>query len=313
MLVAWVVEHLPGPSRAKWKAYSVLANAGAGVAVIALSLALGFSARGALMAGWTSAMGFGSLFTLFDPHTSDPLMYLLGPALTMLLVTRRLRMAGWLAAVGVLAKEFAVAPLWIYGIAEGLARRWVEAARAVTLAAAVTLMWIAIQLFLIVTFNYSYAGSASADVFGGGYIRLWATYVSPRVAAATIFGELGALFLLLPFGLLRSGPDLRRLAIASVPAVLALAYVQQPDRALWNFHFIAVPLGMIVLERAPAALGWLFVVFFATANLRLGAQVPFVPAARFALAATVILAVAAIVIDFRGRAVAGRRLQMSTP
>jgi hypothetical protein len=103
-LVAWVVENLPGPSRVKWEAYSVLANAGAGAAVLSLSLALGFTARGALLAGWTSAMGFGSLFTLFDPHTSDPLVYLLGPALTLLLVTGRLRAAGWLAAVGILAK-----------------------------------------------------------------------------------------------------------------------------------------------------------------------------------------------------------------
>ena len=93
------------------------------------------------------------------------------------------------------------------GLAEAAGRRWLDAARALTLAATVTLIWISIQLFLIVAFNYSYAGSASADVFGGGYLRLWATYVSPRVAAATIFGELGALFLLIPIGFIRSGPS----------------------------------------------------------------------------------------------------------
>jgi hypothetical protein len=204
-----------------------------------------------------------------------------------------------------------VAPIWIFGLAEAAARRWVAAARALTTAAAVTLLWMSVQLFLILAFNYSYAGSASADVFGGGYIRLWATYVSPRVAAATIFGELGALFLLIPFGFFRSGPDLRRLAIASLPAVLALAYVQQPDRALWNFHFIAAPLAVVILERSPAALGWLFVALFATANLRLGAQLDFVPSARFPLAATVALALIAIVIDLRGRSPARGRLQVS--
>jgi hypothetical protein len=257
-------------------------------------------------------MGFGSLFTLFDPHTSDPLMYFFGPLLTFLMITGRQRAAGWMATVGILAKEFAVAPLWIFGLAEAVGRRWVAAARALTLAATVTLVWISIQLFLILAFNYSYAGSASADVFGGGYLRLWATYVSPKVAAATIFGELGALFLLIPLGFIRSGPDLRRLALASVPAVLALAYVQQPDRALWNFHFIAVPLAMVVLEKSPAAIGWLFVSGFALANLRLGAQIPYVPSSRFALAATVALALLAIVIDLRGRAAAAGQLQVST-
>ena len=306
ILVSWVVETLPGPSLVKWKAYAVLANAGAGVAVMAFAAALGFSSRSATLAGWISALGFGSLFTIFDPHTSDPLMYLFGPLLSTLLVRGRLRAAGWLAGLGILAKEFAAAPLWIFAIAEALAARWIIAVRAVVLAALVTLAWIALQLWLMLGFNYGYGDSASADVFGGGYLRLWASYVSPRVAAATIFGEFGALFLLIPFGFLRAGPDLRRLAIASIPAVAALAYVQQPDRALWNFHYLAVPLAVLMLERVPTTISWLFVAFFGLANLRLGAQIAWVPSARFGLVVTLGIALFAIVSGLRARWPAAR-------
>ncbi|HYU77677.1 MAG TPA: hypothetical protein VEK56_01750 [Vicinamibacterales bacterium] len=311
LLVARVVETLPGPSLIKWKTYAVLANAGAAVAVMAFALALGFSARAAKLGGWISALGFGSLFTLFDPHTSDPLMYLLGPAISTLLVRERLATAGWVAAVGILAKEFAAAPLWIFTFAEALAKRWIVALRAGAIAAAVTLAWLVLQLWLMLGFNYSYGESASADLFGGGYLRLWASYVSPRVAAATIFGQYGAVFLLIPWALARSGADLRRMAIGAIPVVCALAYVQQPDRALWNFHFIVIPLAVIVLDRLPSILAWLFVASYATANLRLGAQISFAPPARFALAISVLLALTALVLDVRDRFVAPTRVQVT--
>jgi hypothetical protein len=311
-LVAWVVETMPGSSLIAWKLYSVLANAAAGVAVMTFSLALGFTWRASRIAGWISALGFGSQFTLFDPHTSDPLMFFLGPALSTLLVRERFAAAGWLSAVGILAKEFAAAPLWIFALAEAMATRWATAARVLCIAAGVTLAWVVLQLWLMLVFNYSYGDSASADVFGGGYIRLWASYVSPRVAAATIFGEYGALFLLVPWGLVRSGPDLRRLALASVPTIVALAYVQQPDRALWNFHFITIPLAVIVLDRLPSVAVWLFVLCHATANLRLGAQLPFVPSARFALGTSAIIAVAALLMDVRSPRRPANHMQVST-
>jgi hypothetical protein len=70
--------------------------------------------------------------------------------------------------------------------------------------------------------------------------------------------------------------------------------VQQPDRALWNFHFLVTPLAALALERAPVALTVLTVVTFGFANLRVGAQLTMVPAARFAMAASVLFATAAV-------------------
>jgi hypothetical protein len=300
-LVAWIVEQAPGPSLLKWKTYAVLANTAGGMAVMAFATAMGFAPRAARLAGWLSAVGFGSFFTLFDPHTSDPLMYAAGPVVATLLVRERFAAAGLTATVGIFAKEFAAAPLFIVSAAEAMARRWTVAFRVGAIAAAVTLVWLVLQLWLMLGFNYSYAGSASADLFGGGYIRVWASYVSPRVAAATILGEFGALFLLIPLGLWRSGADLRRMAIASVPAIIALAYVQQPDRALWNFHFIAVPLAVIVLDRLAWPWSVAFVVTYGMANLRLGAQVPWAPSARLGLAISSILGMVAIANDLRRR------------
>jgi hypothetical protein len=83
--------------------------------------------------------------------------------------------------------------------------------------------------------------------------------------------------------------------MASIPVALVFAYVQQPDRALWNFHFVITPLAALVLYRLPAAMAWATVAAFAIANLRIGAQLMFIPAARVALALSIVLAAAGMI------------------
>jgi hypothetical protein len=117
---------------------------------------------------------------------------------------------------------------------------------------------------------------------------------SLRVVLSAMFNEFGALYLLAPVGFVFAPASLRRLTIVAAPIALVLCYVQQPDRALWNFHFLVAPLAALTLERAPLALAGLTVAAFAVANLRVGAQLMAVPAARYALALSVVFAIVAI-------------------
>jgi hypothetical protein len=153
----------------------------------------------------------------------------------------------------------------------------------------------------MIGFNYSYAGSSAANLLGGGFLAQWLSYVNPRVAATVVAGEFGALLVLAPAGLLRSGRDFRLLALAAVPAALALAYVQQPDRALWNFHFIVIPLAVIALQ--PLSNGWcaLLIAAFAMANLRIGAQLRLLPPAGYPLAIAMLIAAVAVALTFKSR------------
>jgi hypothetical protein len=86
----------------------------------------------------------------------------------------------------------------------------------------------------------------------------------------------------------------------AAPIALVLCYVQQPDRALWNFHFLVAPLGALVLERVSTLLAALTLVAFAAANLRVGAQLMAVPSARYALGLSTLFAAASIVMAWRG-------------
>jgi hypothetical protein len=308
-LFAAIIERFPGPSIPKWKAFAVIGNTWAAGAVALLSLQLGLTPTAAVFAMWLSGLGFGGFFTLFDPYSADPLMFTLGPLLTTLLLRGRLEAAGLLSAIGVFAKEFAAAPLWIGTAAAMLARRWFEALRAGTVALAVTTLWLVLQVGLVVGFNYSYGGNPSADLLGGGYIFHWFEELGTRVALGALLTEYGPLYVLIPVGFLLAPPPLKRLALASIPALVVFMYVQQPDRALWNYHFVATPLAAVVLERASKT--WVLALFgsFALANLRLAAQLQFLPAARYALALSMLIAVAIVVVAWRAR----RRTEAGAP
>jgi hypothetical protein len=171
VMVPWLLSPLPGPSILKWKAYAVLSNAAAGLAVFAFALTLGLSRRAAWFASTGSAFGFGSLYTLHDVYSSDPLMYFLGPFLTNELMTGRVALAIAVGAAGVMAKEFAAAPFYLVTLESAIERRWKEAVRAFAAGNVVFIVWFVMTLTLMLRFNYTYAGSASADLGGGGEPR----------------------------------------------------------------------------------------------------------------------------------------------
>ena len=294
MLVPAVVEAFPGPSLTRWRTYAVIANTAAAVAAGGLAHALGLATAAVTLTIWLSAFGAGSLATIHHPYNADPFVLFLAPVTTLMLLGGRQLTAGAVASIGVFAKEFAAAPLYVAAAAAGVARDWGVFRRRAALALAVTAVWVSLQWVLIAAFGYSYNNNPSARPLEGGYLRLWLANVTPASAAFALFSAFGALNLLIPFGWRHAPRRLQHLAIGAIPALLAFMYVATPDRALWNFYFLAVPLGAVVLARLPNPIGWLFVGCYALANFRIGAQIPQVPASRYALAASLMIAVAAM-------------------
>jgi hypothetical protein len=274
VLVAVVLEHLPGPSVFKWKAYAVLTDAAAALAIGRLCIALGLSARMAFLATWLAAVGFGPLQAVFDPYTSDPVMYLLGPLMMADVLTERVGRATLAGSIGVLAKEFAAIPLWIYALMASVERRWDAAMRAGLGALTATLTWLTLQTVLMLVYNYSYGGNPSVNLLGGGYFVVWVDAMGWPRAAGHLFTAFGPLYLLMVAGFLYAGRTQRLLALCSIPPLLAFAYVQQPDRSLCNFQFVVIPLAVLVLDALPDWLCAAFVITFGAANLRLGEPQP---------------------------------------
>lgn len=305
VLVPWTLGRLPGPSLVKWKAYAVVANAAAAIAVFQLCLAWRMRRRTALIAAAASAFGFGSMYTLYDPFTSDPLMFLAGPLLLWLLAIGRTASAGVLACVFVAAKEFAAVPVYMHAVAEWLAGRRAAAVRAALMAATAFAAWVALQLWLRTAYGYFYAPTPSAQPLRGGYLWHWYTETPASIAVAAMAAELGVLWLLAPVGWRFAAVQLRHAAIAAVPAAATLVYFQQPDRALWNFHFLITPLAALPLARVPSPLAALTLASFALGNFRFGAQLPFMPPSRVLLAVSFALGLACCAWLWRNPEAAG--------
>lgn len=294
ILVPGTMELFPGPSLPRWRVYAVLTNAAAALATARLALALGLIPRAATLAMWLSALGAGSLSTVNHPYNADPLVLFFAPVTTLLLLGGRTAAAGVLASAGIFAKEFAAAPLFIAAGAAGLRREWGAFRRGLLLALGVTGLWVCLQLVLMAAFDYSYNQNPSSRPLEGGYLILWIRSMTPATAFFALFGAYGALYLMIPSGLWLAPERLRHLAMAAVPAALAFAYVATPERALWNFYFLAIPLAALVLAYLPAPLAWTFVACYGVANLRIGAQVPGIPSSRYALVLSVLIAAAAV-------------------
>jgi hypothetical protein len=301
ILIPWTIGALPGPSLLKWKGYGVLCNAAAAIAIFDLALVFGLSRRASLIAGGLTVFGFGSFYTLFEPYTSDPLMFWLTPVVMRLALEDRAARASAIACIGVFAKEFIVVPIAIVGAADMLYGRWARARRLVAAGAAAFTVWLAWNLFVRSMFEYSYGPNRSPRLLAGSYLFFWLNVMSPRGAASAMFNEFGPAWLLIPVGWLSAPRRLREVIVAALPLACIFSYVQQPDRALWNFHFLTSPLAALVLEPLPNAFVVAFLAVFGFANLKVGAQVSLIPPARYAFAVGLVLAAIAIVVYLRSR------------
>jgi hypothetical protein len=307
VLVPWVVERFPGDSLMRWKAYAVVCQAGAGTLMALLVARLGSSPRVAYQIACLTALGPGALYTLFDPHSADPLMHLLTPLVALLVIAERVGLAAGVAAVGIFAKEVVVVPLVVFGLARALQQRNREALRMLGLAAAVTALWLAWQLSLRFGLGYTSGATRSAEFHLGSYISFWLLQISPALAFASVLMSLGALWVLWGAGLVWGNRELRQLAFAAAPVILVFCAVQQPERALWNFAFLFMPAAAVILGKVPSVLGWATVAAAAAVSLRVGAQLPVVPSARVTLALSLLLtcvAIATIKFPVRSRVLA---------
>jgi len=260
VLVAWGIEQLPGDSIVKWKTYAVLGNLLAAWGIFALSRRFGLDLTASRAAAVMSALGPGAQLTALDPHTSDPLIYGVVPWLVLLLLDGRFAVVAACAAAGVWAKEFAVAPLWIFAAYGGLLRRMDTVVKSAAGAALASAVWVALQLWFILGYNYSYGGNSSARILEGGYLLTWIEGIGPMRAIGAMVLHFGPLAWLVAFGYRRVSRELRLLALASLPAALVFAYVQQPDRAIWNFQFVLLPLAAVTFHGTPV---WLRITWLA--------------------------------------------------
>ena len=289
VLVPWTLRLFPGEGRAKWRTYAVVCEAAAACMMAIWVLRFGVSERTARQIAWLTAVGAGTLYTLFDPYTADPLMHLAGPAMMMLALSGPPLVTTFFAVIGVFGKEFALVPVVVSAVTRLQQRRLVDAAKLFASVALAFAIWVGWQLLLRALYGYDTSNSPSAYLMSGSYLAVWLTQLQPRVIVISLLGALGALWVLWPVGIWIGKGELRQMSWAALLPLAAFNYVQQPDRALWAFAFMIMPAAALVLDRVRPALGWCLVAAQLVVGLRLGAQLEGIPPLRLTLIVTIAL------------------------
>ena len=96
------------------------------------------------------------------------------------LLRGRVALGAAIGAVGVFAKEFAAAPLYIVAAYHASGHRWLAAARAFAAGNAAFIVWALMVLTLMLKYNYSLGGTESANFTGGAVIGPWLQRLSAR-------------------------------------------------------------------------------------------------------------------------------------
>ena len=252
--VPLLVDALPFEPEARWRVFEGVANTLAGF-VVALAVArLAPGLRAPLLATWLAQSSFALTYTAYDPFTADPMVFLIA-ALTLLAW-----LADWpmlvvaIGLVGVFAKETVALIVTAAAMAAWLRRSTVPW-RPWALAAVVS--WTILLAFHWAMDTYAgwgFRGNPATQLASGSWLGIWLTHLdSPLRAVFLLFVPFGFAWAYAVAGF-RFVPDrLRVLALGSILPMLALVYVQTPERALGNAFFVIVPLAALFLARLPLA------------------------------------------------------------
>jgi len=171
------------------------------------------------------------------------------------------------------------------------------------------LSWIALLSFHWYMDTYAGWGIArnpAASFSTGSWLALWwQNNPSLVLKALILFSPFGFAWVYAWLGYRHAQPAVRQLAVGAALPLLALVYVQTPERALGNAFFVIVPLAAAFLSRVPPAAGWAAAITSGLVTAKIGLSTEWLPS-------TTILLIPASLCAAWALASSGRRLRISS-
>lgn len=274
ILVPIVLERIPVDAERRWRAHQWLAHTATGtvVAVVAAPIGSPFVASMLLQTSYAFS------FTAYDPYTPDPTVFLVAALVLYCWVHDRMSAVALMALVGVFAKETVAlimsAPAIAVVVCRARDRRWRWLAPA-------TIAWTVLLSFHWYMDTYAGWGTsrnAAANFSAGSWLAIWWTN-NPSLLhkALMVFAPFGFGWLFAAAGYRHASERLRQLTIGAIAPLLALVYVQTPERALGNAFFVVVPLAATFLARVPAPAAWAAAITNGLLTARIGLSSDLLP------------------------------------
>jgi hypothetical protein len=313
VLVPLLLEQVPLDPDVRWRVYAATAKALAAFVVAVVVGSLTTVSHAPLLASFITQTTFGFTLTAYDPYTADPLVFLAAALLLLAWMREWLWLAIAVSVVGVFAKEtvvllsgsVALTALWHRRAQRGW-QLWVgqAALSAVTL---FTFHWV-----MDTYFDWGMARNQASKFWEGSWLAVWYSNMDSywRIAFL-LFIPFGLIWLFITPGYRVAPARLRALAAGALLPMLALNYVQNPERALGNAFFVAVPLATLFLARLPIGVAWAVAVSNGLVTAKAGLSTDWLPSTTLLVIPAAASAAWAL---WMGRsAFAERRVQQPTP
>lgn len=286
LLVPVALERIPMDPDRRWRVFRVAATSVAGSLLALTTAQLGNGWPAAALASLMVQSSFGFAFTAYDPYSADPFVFVISAVITWCWLTNRIAGAFAAGMIGVFAKETVALVSAATALAALAARQREHRPWWVAQAAVVVLTLLGFHWVMDTYFGWGIAKNAAAKFSEGSWLALW--WANNPSLLSKMF------YVFMPFGIgwvyaaagFRTAPlALRQLALGAFAPLLALNYVQNPERALANAFFVIVPLATIALLRVPFGVALIAVVTNGALTAKVGSSTTWLPSSSYLLLA----------------------------
>lgn len=279
VLVPVVLERVPLDPDVRWRVFGSSAKALAAFVLALVVASLTPASHAPVLASVIAQTTFGFTLTAYDPFTPDPFVFLVAALLLLAWMRDWIWLAALVSLVGVFAKETvlllagstALAALWS-GRTEQHRLLWIGNA-ALCVVTVLAFHWL-----MDTYFGWGIARNQASKFWEGSWLAVWlANMDSYRRIAFLLFIPFGFIWVFALAGYRLAPERLRSLAAGALVPMLALNYVQNPERALGNAFFVIVPLAVLLLSRVPAWVGFAVVITNGLVTAKAGLSTPWLP------------------------------------
>lgn len=280
VLVPVVLAQLPGEAETRWRASEFILISLAGFVTALATATLTPAWQAPLLATIVAHLSFGFSFTGYDPYSPDPMVFLVAALLLLAWLREQPWAAFGLSVVGVFGKETVA----LLALSTGLAavvhrdarwRIWIVQA-GVAGATLLGFHWI-----MDTYAGWSISVNRASAFTKGSWLAIWLENMDgPARIAFLLFTVFGFAWLYAPLGFRTAPGRMRSLALGAVLPMLALNYVQNPERALANSFFVIVPLTALFLSRASAGAGFTAAITNGLLTAKVGLSTVWLPTTR---------------------------------
>lgn len=275
--VPFLLEQIPLDAERRWRWHQAAAAAAAGSLTTLATWRFAGGTNAAIMAAVLVQGSYGFSFTAYDPYTADPLVFVVAAAIAWCWLADKWRLALALGLAGIFVKE-TVALVSASCLLAALARDRATWRAWVVSSAIVGLALLTFRGVMDTYFGWGVSANPAAQFASGSWLAIWWAN-NPFLIRKLylLFAPFGFGWLFAVLAWCHVTPAWRQLALGSVLPILALCYVQTPERALANAFFIVVPLAAVFLSRAPFSIALAAAIANALVTAKIGSSTTWLP------------------------------------